>query len=323
MSAVNPKIPFIDFSLFETEPEICAKLIKDASTSVGFFYLKNHGIPQSSIDKLFQMSKQFFDLPIEEKNLFTIQDNKGYGRMNQEALDPIHQKGGDFKENFNFGKFVNGKASQPLPQIFTQNVASFSSFSKLCYELCLKILQAFAIALQIPESKGGRYWFQDKHLYGLQSGDILRLLHYPPISKESIDSENHIRAGSHSDYGSITLLFQHQIGGLEVQIDEINWIAAPVLPNAILVNLGDILEFWTNGLLKSTKHRVVFDGDTLDQDRYTIAYFCHPCDDSLLVTIPSGLLTNTKDDFDHLDEGRVITAGEHLRRKLNATYTYS
>jgi isopenicillin N synthase-like dioxygenase len=124
---------------------------------------------------------------------------------------------------------------------------------------------------------------------------------------------------SHSDYGSITLLFQHGIPGLEVQASRTNWISAPCIPGAILVNVGDQMEFWTGGRFKSTKHRVVFLPEHAQHDRYSIAYFCHANDQVPLDVIPSMVLK----DNDINQGQRAKTAGEHLQERLEETYKFS
>lgn len=128
-----------------------------------------------------------------------------------------------------------------------------------------------------------------------------------------------VRAGAHSDYGSITLLFQKDIPGLEVFLQD-EWISAPLLEDAILVNVGDQLEYWTNGLFKSTLHRIVFLPEHQHKDRYSIPFFVHPEDDVLLSPIPSKIVPKTGGSSS--SEQQPITAGEHLRRRLDATYDY-
>ncbi|CAG8465242.1 9241_t:CDS:2, partial [Dentiscutata heterogama] len=280
-------IPIIDFSLFEEDSSNCSKQIKSASESIGFFFLKNHGIEREIIDDMFKNTQEYFNLSLEEKSKYRItkEKNKGYAAMHQETLDPDNQtSGGDFKETFNFGKILDGKPTQELPLLFEKNLIVLESFIKSCHRLCVKVLQAFAIALEISETEGGKYWFEKRHRYEEKSGDILRILHYPAMNK--VNSED-IRAGSHSDYGSLTILFQKDIAGLEVLSADMNWVSVPVIPDCVLINIGDLLEFWTQGLFKSTKHRVVFRKETLNQDRYSIAYFCHAEDDVGLDPIPS------------------------------------
>jgi isopenicillin N synthase-like dioxygenase len=161
------------------------------------------------------------------------------------------------------------------------------------------------------------------------------MLYYPQTSQPA-DKET-IRAGAHSDYGSLTLLFRLPgQSGLQLQTPE-GWIDVPVSPPSttdttppILVNIGDLLSYWTAGLLKSTVHRVTFSGG---QERYSMAYFCHPLDDARLEAVPSRVIadfgTKGKEELGRQrerlgvgngEEGDVITAKEHLERRLKVTY---
>lgn len=150
-----------------------------------------------------------------------------------------------------------------------------------------------------------------------ESAEILRFLKYPRGGEASYQEP--VRAGAHSDYGSITLLFQKDVPGLEVQASRTEWISAPLIPGAITVNVGDQMELWTNGLLKSTKHRVTFLPEHNHLDRYSMPFFVHPNEHVPLSPVPSKFVdqTVTKDE-----SGHVYTAGEHLRSRLDATYQY-
>ncbi|KAI9698716.1 MAG: hypothetical protein M1836_003826 [Candelina mexicana] len=140
-----------------------------------------------------------------------------------------------------------------------------------------------------------------------------------------------IRAGAHSDYGSITLLFQtpHQ-PGLEILTPSQTWASVPVSPQGtendtfppILINIGDLLSYWTNGYLKSTVHRVIFpkEGRRGGEDRYSIAYFCHPVNESRLVPVPSEIVRKWGKGVLGSGKGDVMTAEEHLNSRLAATY---
>ncbi|CDS07993.1 hypothetical protein LRAMOSA01942 [Lichtheimia ramosa] len=310
-------IPVIDFADFDSDPKKVAGQVLDACKSIGFFYIINHDLPKDQIDKSFQLAKEFFDLPKAEKRRYLIQeDNHGYSELYSETLDPEHQRQGDHKEGFNFRNFVDGKAFRELPEVFAKDQQFVEGFSRACHAVAMRVLEAFAIALEIPEEHGGASWFKDRHPYDKQSGQILRFLKYPRGGEEAYQEP--VRAGAHSDYGSITLLFQRDVPGLEVQASRTEWISAPLIKDAILVNVGDQIEFWTNGLFKSTMHRVVFLPEHAHVDRYSIPFFVHPSDETLLAPIPSTIVppaTNRNED-------EIITAEEHLRRRLDATYKY-
>ncbi|OCK82339.1 putative oxidoreductase [Lepidopterella palustris CBS 459.81] len=349
MSSVNGNeagIPVIDIS--SPSPDV-AKEILHAVAKYGFVFVKNHevGIPPEDIQGMFDLSRDFFSSPSEVKAECSIHSsksgkNRGWLSMHTETLDPAHQKRGDFKEAFNIGEFVNGKADQPLPGPLAAEESRIANFANQCHNLCNKLLHLFASALEIPSTEGGEDWFSLRHdrTKG-PSGSVLRLLYYPSIPNPP--DLNDIRAGAHSDYGSLTLLFQlPSQPGLEILTHDSTWAPVPVNPSPstlatppILVNIGDLLSYWTNGLLKSTVHRVIFpkpEPGVESQDRYSIAYFCHPLDEARLVPVPSKVvegLRSVEGEGQKIKVGygggaggvdEVLTAKDHLNRRLAATY---
>jgi isopenicillin N synthase-like dioxygenase len=140
---------------------------------------------------------------------------------------------------------------------------------------------------------------------------------------------------AHSDYGSLTLLFQLPgQPGLEIKTPSGAWESVPVDPHGtllsdpskplpILVNIGDLLAYWTNGLLKSTVHRVIFPKDARrgGEDRYSMAYFCHPLNDAELIAVPSKKVEQYEGGVDGMKKGeKTLTAKDHLLERLTATY---
>lgn len=252
--------------------------------------------------------------------------------MQGEALDPSGTKHGDPKEAFNIAPTT---PLQPLPTSLSTHADLISRFQTSCHTLCTSILSLLGTALEIPE----REYFASRHDQSKgSSGSIFRLLYYPKsdnASQGEIEGQN-IRAGAHSDYGSLTLLFRLPgQAGLELQTAQ-GWVAVPVSPNAddanppILVNIGDLLCYWTAGLLKSTVHRVTFSGG---EERYSMAYFCHPLDSAELSAVPSRVIKDfgekgneeLRSQRERLglsveEEGGVITAKEHLEWRLKVTY---
>lgn len=184
---------------------------------------------------------------------------------------------------------------------------------------------------QIDQRQGGEDWFSSRHDSSKgPSGSVLRWLHYPVVDKSGpdFDAAVDIRAGAHSDYGSLTLLFQRNSQpGLEILTPKSTWSPVPVYPPGtenypfppILVNIGDLMQFWTNGLLKSTVHRVVFpEGES--RDRYSIAYFCHPLNTTEIEHIPSDVIDKRgKRDVDY-ENAKSLTAAGYLKKRLADTY---
>lgn len=314
------EIPVINFEPFlqgdAAVRQFVAEQIRQAFHEVGFIYLQNPGISSELIEQVFTQSQQFFALPAAVKNQVAWSSNlsnRGYVGVERERLDP--SKPGDLKEAFNVGnegspgngdqdKVSSAVLNQWLPeqQEFRSIVLAFYS---ACVESANHILCAFAISLGLPES-----FFTDRHN---QQNNILRLLHYPPLNQAP--KAGQVRAGEHSDYGSITLLFQDAIGGLEVKTVEGEWVAAPHIPGTVVVNTGDLMQRWTNHEICSTKHRVMIPAhEKQGISRYSIAFFCDPNPDVEITCIESC-------------QGRdrpalypPILAGDYLLSRLQATY---
>ncbi|ERF76489.1 hypothetical protein EPUS_06151 [Endocarpon pusillum Z07020] len=373
-------LPVINISY--PTPEIGRTMI-DAAATHGFLYIDTRGtdFAPENVERQFELSKQFFSSPEEEKAACQIgSDNRGWTGMHSETLDPANQKRGDFKEAFNIGEFIDNQPQQPIPKSLQGHEDELLDFETRCRKTCHRILKLLALGLEIPDPD----WFSSRHK--TPSGCTLRLLHYPALPLDTdYQPEVDIRAGAHSDYGSITLLFQRPSQpGLEIltsstttsetlnstsasenprtqQNKQQKWSPVPVIPSnytpetsddqtplpPILLNIGDLLSYWTNNLLKSTVHRVIFPHDqhrntasgvgVLGEDRYSIAYFCHPTDSTLLEAVPSRLVpdithhpstTAAGDGGFEVGYGggaggaKVLTAKEHLIRRLQATYGF-
>lgn len=311
-------IPLIDFQSFLTEDKDAQKQVAQeiyrACHEVGFLYLTNHGIPQEAIAQAFEQSRFFFDLPLAEKEAIAWSSefsNRGYIGIERERLD--ERQPGDLKEAFNLGKERTEDANLDHPELVMNQWPSghdgfrqtMTAFFAHCTTAAQRIFRAFAIALQMPET-----FIVDKHQ---TDNYTLRLLHYPPLGVSPKPGQ--IRAGAHSDYGTLTLLFQDDVGGLEVQTTSGEWISAPSIPNAILINTGDLTERWSNNVFRSTKHRVALpQGDQIHRDRYSIAFFCQPDSEAEITCLP------TCQSVDNPPRYPSITAGAYLLSRLQATY---
>ncbi|KAJ5874274.1 uncharacterized protein N7529_002704 [Penicillium soppii] len=347
------ELPVIDIS--NPHDPAVGKAMLEAAAKYGFLYVNSKGtdFTVNDVDRGFELSKKFFASPAQEKKTCRIQpNNRGWSGMHIETLDPENQRTGDFKEAMNFGDFKNGKAQQPLPPSLAPHEEEINAFAELCNKTCTRILTLLALGLEIPED-----FFTTRHdPRSGSTGSILRYLYYPSIFSPSTAAYAHdkdVRAGAHSDYGSITLLFQRAgQPGLEIFTPEGTWAPVPIVPGSsaeaaeypfppILVNIGDLLSYWTDGLLKSTVHRVVFplaeQMSPNPQDRYTLVYFCHPVDATELVPVPGEVVKGHRErtggivgkvgfggGAGSLGPGKkALTAHEHLMSRLEATYGFS
>ncbi|KAA0694125.1 isopenicillin N synthase family oxygenase [Halopseudomonas laoshanensis] len=313
MSEQALSIPIIDFGPFiqgdPTARQQVAAQMREASSQWGFFYLANCGMPQASVSEAFQASKDFFALPDEIKQSVAwqnAQSNRGYVGVRRERLDP--SKPGDLKEAFNAApEDRDASAARNLwpadqPE-FREHVETFLSD---CITTADRILEAFAVALDQPDN-----FFVNAHDLHHHT---LRLLHYPPLPEGFIAEQGESRAGAHTDYGSITLLFQDDAGGLEVCTRQGEWVQATPIPGTVVINTGDLMHRWTNHVFCSTPHRVNVPKAAMHRHRYSIAFFCHPNKNANIECIDS--CTDASNPVRY----PPISAGEHLLQRLNATY---
>lgn len=166
----------------------------------------------------------------------------------------------------------------------------------------------------------------------------MRLINYPPVSqlphpeneKPGPEAED-VRAGAHSDYGSLTLLFRQPSdrGGLQVEGPGGEWADVPCVRDAVVVNIGDALEFWTAGRLRSTVHRVAFPRSASENvGRLSIPVFVQPDRGVLLEPFRDGGRPAAEDDAEFLEvlarkgyrSAKPVTSWEHLESRIRATY---
>ena len=270
-------IPVIDltgsFSEDIADKKAVAWEIHKACRETGFFYIKNHGIPEGMIQAQLECARQFFSLPQEDKiklNVAHSPSMRGYEPMAIQALD--YGSRPDFKEGFMAGidglqaYTTNGEFNslnqwpKSNPEIRVQVEAYIQAMTGLGKHL----LGMLALSLELPEG-----YFSD----GLVNPMITtRLLHYPPQPR--VGDGNQIGAGAHTDWGMITMLLQDDVGGLEVRNADGEWIRAPHIPNTFIINLGDMVPVLTRGIYRSNMHRVL--NLNPERHRYSVPTFFDP-----------------------------------------------
>eukprot|EP01127_Copromyxa_protea_P023662 TRINITY_DN894_c0_g1_i12.p1 TRINITY_DN894_c0_g1~~TRINITY_DN894_c0_g1_i12.p1 ORF type:complete len:199 (+),score=27.30 TRINITY_DN894_c0_g1_i12:128-724(+) len=169
-------------------------------------------------------------------------------------------------------------------------------------EIAMKLIEAFALAMG-EEANCLQRWYQGDN----SQCSLIRFLRYPPTPTD----DRHTGCGAHSDYGLLTLLLQDDIGGLQV-LQKDNWIDATPIPGTFVVNIGDWLEFISCGNYKATKHRVR--NNSADKDRHVTVFFFEPD-----VRMPYRAAKKFEDQAG--TQVRPKNFGEHLRERLNTTYT--
>ncbi|TVY22573.1 2-oxoglutarate-Fe(II) type oxidoreductase [Lachnellula hyalina] len=307
-SEAEISIPMIDFSRWslassaEERVSVAQDLVA-ACHNVGFVTLINHGVSPELLDEAFGWSKRLFDLQTEEKMLAPHPHgaavHRGYSYPGLEKVsqvissDPEVGEGlravMDCKESYEIGSEENDE--QPniwLPEETLPGIRDFTMrFYWECSKASREMLAAIGRGLGL-EDPGFLLKFHSGH------NNQLRLLHYPPIPAAELENGSSARMEAHSDWGSITLLFQDECGGLEVESPHVRgkFIRVTPLKNAMVVNIGDLMMRWSNDYLKSTLHRVTlppanshdrFTGlERMTRARYSIPYFVGPDSDAVI-----------------------------------------
>ncbi len=258
----------------------------------GFVYLDPYpsALLRETMREAFARAEEFFARDIDEKMKCATKSGRGYTREGAETLDVESSTSGDAKEGF----YV-GPDGAPWPDDFDEFRAAVKDYYGYAHEIARALLRTFAFAL------GHEYDYFDED-FGVSHACVLRLLRYAPTPSK-VD-EGKFACGAHTDYGLFTLLATDSVPGLQVFDSETNeWI--PVRPpreDMFVLNVGDLMQFWSEGAFKSTKHRVVMDGD---RERYSMAFFVEP--NHACVITPSS-------------PTRATTFGEYLAAKYRETY---
>ncbi|TPX16846.1 uncharacterized protein E0L32_003408 [Thyridium curvatum] len=330
-------IPVIDFAPMRSgNPEDAAAVgrkVYEAFRDVGFAYIKNHGIPQETVDEAFQWSAKFFALPQAVKDKAPHPPygwwHRGYSGVGREKVVQMVfdeqsigelRKVPDFKESFELGRETDEKTKNIwLPEEDLPGFrAFFNKFYETGYQLELQLLRAIAIGMGLDEK-----FFWEYHTKG---DNQVRLLHYPPVEEELLRGGKMERIAAHTDFGTMTMLFQDQVGGLEVEDihEKGKFNPAPYVPGAIVVNIGDFLQRWSNDELKSTLHRVRAPPLTDDQGgvgkgkitraRYSIPYFVTADREKTIDCLPGCWGPDRPKKYE------PINSHEYISMRLNATY---
>ena len=300
-------IPTIDFQAYdETDPEALVALadsVSEALTEWGFMKVRNLGIEEEQVDQMFGAADWFFsqDSPEKQGSFYaSAAENFGFQHVGIEHLDPTQPA--DIKETFTMRDLLRHDPTDPRwPNHEFRETAT--RFYRSCLEGAHRIQRLCAHALSMETE-----FFVNRH----QGENVsLRLLYYPASEDYSIEP-GQLGAGAHTDYGMLTLLFQHRVGGLQVQDDVGEWHDVVPEPETIVINTGDLMERWTNGKFRSTTHRV--QPKVGSEDRFSIAMFVDPDSATLVAPLESCLVAGESARYP------LVTAGEHIQERIKASH---
>ncbi len=319
-------IPVIDIAPFlegtDAGIQSVAEAVGRACTDRGFFQIVGHGVSQDQISQVYDVARAFFDQPDEIKASAaqpSPDQVRGWTTVGAEGLSYSlgEEAPGDLKEKMDMGPFgidrtndyfTNDEAGPHFaPNVWPTTPVGMQElwegyFAEMS-EVARQLMRIFAVALELPID-----YFEDKIDHHIS---MFRALNYPDQPDEPLPGQ--LRAGAHSDYGSLTLLRQEaRPGGLQVMAKSGNWVDVPVVPDAFVVNIGDLMAEWTNDRWVSTLHRVVNPPRDVagDSRRISLVFFHQPNYDAMVECLPTVLEPGEEAKY------APVSSGQHLYDKF-------
>jgi isopenicillin N synthase-like dioxygenase len=326
------KVPAIDIARFyggsEADRRAIGKAVAQACETIGFFMVAGHQVDAQLIHDVRAIALEFFDLPlIEKRRVLPPQDVllRGYTAPETNTLSRSRkiETPPDMRELMSAGSpDITGREYGEYPGarlFYTPNIwpehppalpRLFTAYVRAMEHLSRDLMRLFALGLDLSET-----YFDDKIDHHFAA---FHALHYgarptPPLPGQ-------LRAGAHSDFGSLTVLYPPDSGdGLEVLAPSGEWIAVDPEPGVFVINIGDLMQRWTNDRWTSTLHRVVNPSDTEGwrQRRLSLGFFCHPNYDAMVSCLPTCLTPGEQPRYPD------ILAGEYMREKIMAVRHYA
>ena len=318
-------VPVIDIAPFlrgaPADKARVAEQVGRACRDIGFLVIQGHGIDPVLSERMRAVSRAFFDLPLAEKARVARPAKdvaRGYIALDEESLarsrDP-GAYGSDLNESLMIGPVDRPPAAYAdapaagrhfAPNLWPERPAelreTWTAYYRTMGSLAATLMRIFALALALPEG-----FFEtkiDKHI------SRLRVRNYP--AQRVAPAPGQIRAGAHSDYGSLTILAtEDKPGGLQVCNAAGEWVDVPIVDDCLIVNIGDLLARWTNDTWVSTLHRVVNPpaGAGAESRRQSLVFFHNPNHDAVI----ESLVPDAPAKYPR------TTSGEHLRQLFTAT----
>ncbi|KAF1847419.1 Clavaminate synthase-like protein [Cucurbitaria berberidis CBS 394.84] len=345
------KIPVVDFEKLSGNPEerkVSLQQMDDAFKSFGFIYLSNHTIRQELVDEAFTWSQRFFKLPLETKRLIehpqSADDHRGWakvgaGLVSQGVWDPTEIEAmrqtvlPEQKEILEMGNPYSSddRVANPYPNRLPPDdtFPGFRTFIEKWWDECINQEQLLMRCLcEVVGMKD--LDFLSKQQTPGKNRSHMSWLHYLSMPASPLRSRDARRLNIHTDFGQLTLLFQDNIGGLEIHDDSAN-IFRPVLPKpgTVIVHIGDMLEKQSNGRWKSALHQVTAPPSFLYGDlpmpedtvveRYAIAFYAHPDYNTMIEPLPG---CEKAGKWRSLEWEDSMTAGDWMRKRVALEYEY-
>jgi isopenicillin N synthase-like dioxygenase len=321
VTVVDGFVPVIDLSSRDSAPgrAAIARAISTACESSGFFAIVGHGVAPDLVRRMYLTTNAFFTLTGEEKDLIGHRPGvSGFRRFGGATANSLGQDTPpDLCEVFS--AHVTGElsdrereglgdywASWKLANIWPGTPADFEEtwheYMAVMSRLSGDLMRLFALALGLAED-----FFDDKFDRHVSS---LTANYYPQLESPL---PGQIRRGEHTDWGSLTVLYEDDLGGLQVRQESGWWRDVPAVSRSFVVNIGDLMAFWTGGRWVSTMHRVVNPERGNTSSRLSVPFFFMPNHDAPIEPMRSFAASTA--------QGESTTAGQWISRKTQKTFS--
>lgn len=308
--ALDPgSIPIIDITPLRdgSDPDFVAKKLHEASTDIGFIYIKGHGIPESVIKAARNSAYKFFRSSQDQKKTVRVSSNHR-GWINTGGAKMDDDLKADLKESFLWGyEDENGytpedhelRGENQWPDFLPELKPNAIEYFKLAHNVAHHLMRGFAIGLGLNEN-----FFLKTSNKPLSRGSFV----YYPRQLEGIE-EDQFGVGPHTDFGVLTVLCQDDVGGLQIEDIKGEWFEAPPIKDTLIVNVADLLHRWTNGTYKSTPHRVI---NNSGRERLSLVLAFDPNPETII---------NANEIFEKSDHA-PITCGDYLNWRFEKAFSY-
>ncbi|HEY0328300.1 MAG TPA: 2-oxoglutarate and iron-dependent oxygenase domain-containing protein [Rhodopseudomonas sp.] len=274
MAVAQPSLPVLDLSRFDADPAQRTALLgelREAAQGPGFFYLVGHGVSSELISDVLAASRRFFDLPERDKLSIEMINSPHFRGYTRAGLEFTRGRP-DWREQLDVGAEREAlpfdRSSPPWTRLQGPNQwpaalpalkPTLLRYQAEVTRIAIAVLRALAAALGQPDDV-----FEP--IYAPAPTQLLKIIRYPGRAAGESDQG----VGAHKDSGFVTILLQDRVAGLQVETDS-GWIDAPPRPGSFVVNIGEILELASNGVLRANVHRVVSPPSGVD--RLSVAFF--------------------------------------------------